>query len=312
LVLASCSSTDAPTPAGGGASAVAGAGAAGSAAGGSAGLAHAGSSSGVPAGAGGASGAGAGAAGATSGAGGAGGSGGAGPSAGAGGASGGAGGAAGSSGVAGAGAGGSAGKGGAGGSAGKGGAGGNGGNAGGAGAPAKFCDGKTLLAAPVVVSDLFQVNQVGTMLNLQLTEYAAPSVCDEAPEASAVGHCGEYKYTPIANGGTVKWQWISDPTGAPGDTYGPICMAAGMTKVMFRAKGNVGGEIVTFGASQATSVDITLTNAWAQYSISLTNVKYNSDSQGVQPGFFWTLAEATNPGKTSVRFALDDIKYVTN
>jgi hypothetical protein len=302
LALASCSSTDVPVVAGAGASAVAGAGgspAAGSAniAAGAAGLFNAAGAAGTVAagaGAGGSSGA----SGASSGAGGA-----SGASSGAGGASGASDGAGGASGASG----------GAGGSAGKGG---SGGNSGGAGAPAKYCDGKTLLPAPVIVSNYFDHNDdnsaTGKDISDQLTEWVVPDNCDDPAEDNAVGSCYEFEYTPETDGGAVKWAWLTDPSDTPGYKYALVCMAAGMTKVMFRARGYVGGEKVTFGASQATPVDVTLTNVWTQYSISLTNVKYNSDSQGVQPGFYWTLVETLNPGKASVRFDIDDIKYVND
>jgi hypothetical protein len=292
LLLASCSSTDSNTPGPAGGAANAGAGTSGSAAGGSGGASNpagsaglaaiAGASGSLSAGSGGASGGSVGVSGAAGASAGAGGSSGA--SAGAGGAS--------------------AGMGGAGGSAGKGG---SGGNAGGAGAPVKYCDSHALSPAPVIVTDRFDEDQVGNDLNLQLTEYALPDVCDEPAEDNAVGSCAEYGYTPEPAGGTIKLQWVSDPVGIK---YGPVCMAAGMTKVMFRAKGKVGGEVVGFGASQAATSYITLTNAWAQYSISLANVKYNTDLVGVQPGFFWTIDSSKNPG--SIRFAVDDIKYVNN
>ncbi len=295
VVLASCSSTDAPAPAGGGASATAGANAAGSPAGGSSGASSAGAAGlATSAGAGNVSGAapGAGAGGTSGGASGAAGANSAGAPAGSGGASG------------------ASGASGAGGSAGKGG---SGGNAGGAGAPAKYCDGKTLTPAPVIVTDRFNDNDdnsvTGKDLSDQLAEWVLPDNCDDSAEDNAVGSCHEYEYTPEPDGGVVKWAWLSDPAGIK---YAPVCMAAGMTKVAFRARGYLGGEKVTFGASQATPVDITLTTTWTQYSISLANVKYNSDSQGVQPGFYWTLVETLNPGKASVRFDIDDIKYVND
>jgi hypothetical protein len=296
VLLASCSSTDAPSPAGAGASATAGAGSGGRPAGGSSGASSPGGSAGAPSGgAGNASGS-AGISGAGSSAGGA-----SGASSGAGGASGassGAGGASGASGTAG-----------ASGAAGSAGAGGNGGSAGSAGAPAKYCDSHALVPAPVIVTEAFEVDQVGKDLNLQLSEYDFPAVCDEAAVMDGVGSCTEWEYKPETGGGTIKWQWVSDPAGIK---YAPVCMAAGMTKVTFAARGKLGGEIVTFGASQATPVDITLTAEWKQYSISLANVKYNSDSQGVQPAFFWSLDASKNPGKLSVRFAAGDIQYVNN
>lgn len=185
-----------------------------------------------------------------------------------------------------------------------GGAGGSSGGVGSGGGPAKYCDSHALAPAPFTVTDHFDDAYVGTAS--QVTEYALPSVCDEPAVDNAVGTCAEWKYTPATSSpSAVKLQWLSDPAGVK---YAPTCLAAGMTRVTFAAKGNAGGEKVTFGASQATPIVVTLSNAWAQYSISLTGVNYNSDSVGVQPGFFWQ-AEAANG---TVRFAVADIKYVND
>jgi len=106
----------------------------------------------------------------------------------------------------------------------------------------------------------------------------------------------------------VKHLWVSD---LPNTSHPPVCMAAGMTKVTFAAKGGVGGgERVSFGASQATAVEFTLTPLWARYSISLAGVNYNTDAQGVQPGFFWLVDPIRNAG--AITFAVDDILYVNN
>ena len=299
VALVSCSSTDAPSPGAAGASpSTAGDTAAGGS--GAAGSAAAGASPGSHAGAG-ADNAGAGAGGTSA----AGTSGGEAPVGGGGSQAG-----AGAPSVSGAG--GLPSAGGAGGSAGtsaSAGTGGNaGGNAGGAGAPAKYCDTHPLVPAPVIVTEAFDDDQVGTDLDLQLTEHDYPDVCDEPAEANAVGTCIEWEYTPKTGGGSiVKLQYISDPSGIK---YAPVCMAAGMTRVTFAAKGKVGGEVVGFGASQATTVYLTLADSWAQYSISLANVKYNTDLQGVQPAFFWIVDPAKNPG--AIEFAVDDIKYVND
>jgi len=174
-----------------------------------------------------------------------------------------------------------------------------------AGAPAKYCDTHALASAPFTVTDHFDDEYVGDASN-QVTEYALPDVCDEPAEANAVGNCAEWQYTPKATGGTtVKLQWLSDPIGVK---YAPTCLAPGMTRITFAAKGKVGGEKLTFGASQATPIVVTLTSSWTQYSISLSGVNYNSDVLGVQPGFFWQ----TDPANGTIRFALDDIKYVNN
>ncbi|HYQ04658.1 MAG TPA: hypothetical protein VER96_38555 [Polyangiaceae bacterium] len=203
----------------------------------------------------------------------------------------------------------SGGLGGSGGKGGTGGASGSGGNAGGSsgsgGGPAKYCDTHPLAPAPFTVTDRFEDEYVGSV-NGQVTEHALPDVCDDPAEANAVGTCAEWTYKPATTNPTPsKLQWRSDPATT---TYAPTCLAAGMTRVTFAAKGAVGGEKLTFGASQATPQVITLTNAWAQYSISLAGVNYNSDSVGLQPAFFWQ----TDPANGTIRFAVDDIKYVNN
>lgn len=306
VVIASCSSTD-KTPDGGG-------GAAGMSAAGSSGTPNHAGSAGHSGGAGGLNAAGQGgtSAAGTSGSGGKGGAFGTGGGSGVAGAYGGGagvGGSAGSAAAGGGGKGGAAGGGGASGAAGgggKGGASGNGGSAGAAGGPAKYCDTHPLSPAPIVVTERFDFEDVGD--SSQVLEYAVPSVCDEAAVANAVGSCGEWKYTPDATSpSVVRRRWISDPIGVK---YAPVCMAAGMTRVTFAAKGNVGGEKVSFGASQATPIEITLTTTWTQYAISLTGVNYNTDAQGVLPGFFWLVDPVKNTG--AVRFAVDDIKYVNN
>ncbi|HET7538644.1 MAG TPA: hypothetical protein VFK05_02195 [Polyangiaceae bacterium] len=178
------------------------------------------------------------------------------------------------------------------------------GSAGSGGAPTKYCDTHAISNAPVIVTDHFDDVYVGTAS--QVTEHALPSVCDDAAEANAVGSCAEWTYTPSTGSPSgVKLQWVSDAIGVK---YAPTCMAPGMTRVTFAAKGAVGGEKLTFGASQATPIVVTLTTAWTQYSISLAGVAYNTDAVGVQPGFFWQ----TDPANGTIRFAVDDIKYVDN
>jgi len=182
---------------------------------------------------------------------------------------------------------------------------GTGGSGGSAGAPTKYCDTHPLASAPFTMTDHFDDEYVGDA-SAQVTEYALPDVCDEPAEANAVGTCGEWQYSPKATGATtVKLQWLADPIGVK---YAPTCLAAGMTRVTFAAKGKLGGEKLTFGASQATPIVVTLTTSWTQYSISLAGVNYNSDVLGVQPGFFWQ----ADPTNGTIRFAVDDIKYVNN
>jgi hypothetical protein len=90
-------------------------------------------------------------------------------------------------------------------------------------------------------------------------------------------------------------------------------------KITFWAKGDTGGEQVRFfagGASgpgapypdslqpQATTIFITLTRQWKEYSINLTG----KDLSHVVGGFGWVTNDSFNP--SGATFYLDDIRYV--
>jgi hypothetical protein len=132
---------------------------------------------------------------------------------------------------------------------------------------------------------------------------------------SALGSCHIVGYTPPASGGMgwagVYWQYPANNWGMKAG----YAIPAGAKKVTFQAKGQKGGEKVTFlaggiiGAAnpytdsvKATTM-VTLTADWAPYTIDLSGQGYTQ----VLGGFGWTMA-ATDAG-TSAGFFVDDIEW---
>jgi len=133
--------------------------------------------------------------------------------------------------------------------------------------------------------------------------------------ATAKGSCHSASYAVTAGSlfAGVFWQnnfnW---------GTQGGFAIPLGATKVTFSARGNVGGEKVSFiagltGAPTATTPctdsirgnvgPLTLTTTWTAYSMPLTGTY----PEGVLGAFGW---EATAPGAgTTLAFYIDDIQY---
>jgi hypothetical protein len=132
---------------------------------------------------------------------------------------------------------------------------------------------------------------------------------------SASGSCHVITYAPPASGGMgwggVYWQFPANNWG----TKAGFAVPAGAKKVTFQAKGKSGGEKVTFLAggiinagsmytdSIKATTTVTLTAAWAPYTIDLTGQSYTS----VLGGFGWTMT-ATDAG-ASGGFFVDDIQW---
>jgi hypothetical protein len=108
----------------------------------------------------------------------------------------------------------------------------------------------------------------------------------------------------------IYWQYPQNNWGTkPGYPISP-----GAKKITFMAKGDKGGEKVTFSAGgigtnqpYADTVnvkkDITLTTTWTAYSLDLSAQSYTS----VLAGFGWTMAApATN---STAAFSVDDIQW---
>jgi hypothetical protein len=132
---------------------------------------------------------------------------------------------------------------------------------------------------------------------------------------TASGSCHVITYAPPASGGMgwggVYWQFPANNWG----TKAGFAVPSGAKKVTFQAKGKNGGEKVTFLAggiinagsmytdSIKATTTVTLTAAWAPYTIDLTGQSYTS----VLGGFGWTMT-ATDAG-ASGGFFVDDIQW---
>lgn len=132
---------------------------------------------------------------------------------------------------------------------------------------------------------------------------------------TAAGSCHVVTYAPPASGGMgwggVYWQYPANNWG----TKAGFAVPAGAKKVTFQAKGAKGGEKVTFLAggivnamSQYTdsikaTTTVTLTAAWATYSIDLSGQSYSS----VLGGFGWTMTSMD--AGASGGFFVDDIQW---
>ena len=201
------------------------------------------------------------------------------------------------------GAGGTGGTGGTGGAAG-GGAGGTGGAAAGAAGTAgtaSYCEtpGANFGTLPYVATKSFigsdyQPNGGGNQI------VPLPTACTHYDAACGTGNdnkgpCGQcttWSYTP--NPTSATYAGVGYVRKFDGNFTAPqICMPPNATAVTFYAKGAAGGEKVTFTAQGAQEVPLTLTNAWAKYSIPLTPGSYNSDT-GVEQGFYWKVVPYVN------------------
>jgi hypothetical protein len=140
------------------------------------------------------------------------------------------------------------------------------------------------------------------------TEIKADACIDRAP--GMIGSCFGFTYTPDPT--TPTWAGVSFIRQWDGNyTHPPVCVATGASAVTFMAKGAVGGEKVTFSAATAMEQNFVLTAAWAQYSISLSGVSYNTDASGLESGFFWKVAPPVT-GAVAETFYVDDIQFVAS
>jgi hypothetical protein len=143
----------------------------------------------------------------------------------------------------------------------------------------------------------------------------------------ASGNCHPVTYTPPPPGSTapnwsgVLWQHPTNNWGNLGPGY---AIPAGATKVSFWARGQLGGEVVTFYAgfdvtpsptapcfdSVTGSLKKTLTTPWTHYTMPLTG-QYPS---GIISPFGYVVSVADQPlidggPPTSVAFYIDDIQW---
>ncbi len=135
------------------------------------------------------------------------------------------------------------------------------------------------------------------------------------PSTTAVGICHMITYVPpdpaVKGWAGIYWQY---PDGNWGNIPG-YNIPVGATRVTFQAKGSKGGEKIKFfvggivGSANSDTVNanvvVTLTDAWAPYTISLTGQSYTQ----VLGGFGWSMG-ADDAKASSGVFYIDDIQWV--
>ncbi len=121
------------------------------------------------------------------------------------------------------------------------------------------------------------------------------------------------EFTANSGWGGVAWQ---NPAQDWGNERGGFDLT-GATRLVFHARGDVGGEEVTFGFgligkekkyfdTAKRSLDkIKLTGDWQRFEIKLDDVADSENLTRIKTGFVWTVASPGHP----VVFYLDDIKW---
>jgi hypothetical protein len=136
---------------------------------------------------------------------------------------------------------------------------------------------------------------------------AVDAKCTDNPHGGNA--CMKCQFKAAAGFGGIAWQ---SPANNWGDQPGGNDLS-GAKKLTFWARGETGGEVVSFklgilgkdkkypDSDHAEMPDVTLTQDWKQYTIDLSG----KDLSSIKTGFVWALA---SPGKP-VTFYLDDIQY---
>lgn len=131
--------------------------------------------------------------------------------------------------------------------------------------------------------------------------------CPDSPHSG--DYCLKCQFKAATGFGGIAWQ---NPANDWGDQKGGYDLT-GATKLTFWARGEEGGETVSFkmgilgkdkkfpDSDHAELADVVLTRDWKAYTIDLAD----KDLSCIKTGFVWVLA---SPGK-AVTFYLDDIQY---
>ncbi len=130
--------------------------------------------------------------------------------------------------------------------------------------------------------------------------------CDTKPKTGA--SCTKVSFTQGGGWGGVVWQ---HPANAWGERQCGLDLT-GASRLVFWARGEVGGEEITFGTGMVgadkkyhdtfrQSLKVVLTSEWTRYEFNA----HGSDLSRVISGFYWTLGGQGKP----VTFYLDDVRW---
>lgn len=140
-------------------------------------------------------------------------------------------------------------------------------------------------------------------------DHADVVMTEDACEARAEGASGTCFSVVYAPEGEMGWAGVSFqyPLNNWGTEPG-LCIGEA-DKVVFKAKGAAGGELVTFGAAGEDGSVETLTTEWTDYEVSVpSGYAESGESGGVASGFTWTAASAQG----DITFYVDDIRWVAD
>lgn len=173
-------------------------------------------------------------------------------------------------------------------------------------------------ALPVVVDLSFFVtpsSAVGAAQAELVPSMANPvSDCNGNRPVNAQGNCHIASFEAFPAEAThVSASWLNFP--GNWSRFPGLPIAPGATQISFQARGERGGEVVTFHASNTmpgafpgtygvADQILTLDSSWQRYSFDLTGVDY---SGGVSLAFGWTAELAGNTAP--LRFYTDDIVW---
>jgi hypothetical protein len=182
--------------------------------------------------------------------------------------------------------------------------------------PVAYCSTHTLEALPYDVSKGFKSSQYGGMdatsqLQIQqdgnIKTNPPTNYCMTARATGAIGDCSMWRFTPAA---TPTYAYVAYVRQWDDHTLkDPVCLADGAKAVIFYARGVKGGEkIIVAGSGQKNDTEVTLTNAWKQYSFSIDGIVYNDFTTGLPSAFSWKIVPAA--GDPVSEFFLDNIMVV--
>jgi hypothetical protein len=164
----------------------------------------------------------------------------------------------------------------------------------------------------MIVSDHFTPS--GPLGDARIPGSVTQSTTCPSRAPSPVGTCYAITYTPANTSAGFYWEYPDKNLGLQTG----LAVAEGATKLTFWAKGGAGGEAVTFGAGGgppagiangpygdtfSASQTITLTTAWAEYTIPLNVSSYGPVLSGFD---WWLLAKSTD----TLQFSIDSIEWV--
>ena len=174
--------------------------------------------------------------------------------------------------------------------------------AGGTGGPAFDCDTETSTAVPVLLTETYFPS--GYFEESYLEMIASLDSCPDRP-AGAQGSCMTFPWVPDVR------TWVGLTFQYPANNWdGPGLCIAGATKVTFSARGENGGEEVSFGAVGAELERFALSSTWQSFQIDISAIDYNAfnPAGGVNRALdvvLWREAADTDPKTVYV----DDIRW---